>query len=907
MKPLTYNERSWAIDLISEINLFLAKQSFVIHRAGGESGLKGDGPTLFPDVILFSGAASVLQGWELKMPDTSLSDNALIENARKKADLFNTNSYLLWNGSEAALFARQGREAPFTELKSWHRQGLGTRRDVGSNRSVWVEMLHEILRDIDHFLSSGALRASELATFDDEAFATNLVELLYQDDAEEIKAVALTDQKLRSAIDTWASDAGIDDKFNELAKLNILAWVNRFVFCHYLSRFNSAALRVQEIDSSCDAIRASEIFESISSIMDFSNVFVPGIADQIISKNGWEGRVAFNGLLSSSGVTQLSEASMRNVLDGFASLSKRRSQGQFATPANLARALAWLAVDDMTKPSWDPCCGSGSVAKALYDVRVSAGLSRQQSLENVWASDKQQMPLQLTSMNLSDPLAIKSVIQVFQSNVFDVNTGMHIDLTDPESPGTKVSRQLPLMASIASNLPYVRQELSDSEGRSRVFTQLEADGFIRSSRSFGKADIYAAIILDLERQLMPGGRLVVVVSNAWLANEWGREFKKAVASKFKMVAVIQSGAGRWFKNADVVTTVLVLEKSNTGTVSDSEVRFVTTKLAVEFWDDQYLNQLARATHSGIRSPLIDVNPVPFGVCELNSDNGFQWRINFAESAWLKNLIPLTIPIGQHFNVARGARTGCDEFFYPGSVDAAKIEPEYLVPVVSSSKSSRVLSITATKVAFCCTRSKGDLAKLGHHGALAWIEKFANRINATSGQPYWQHLKKLNSEWYTLDPNEQGEFCISINPDKSLPVFRAPGPVFINQRFTRMSRRTSDPDILHALLNSITTMLGIEFLGFGRGLGALDLSSNRVKDSLRILDPSRLTDDARTQILEAFKPLLQREYHPIERELKANDRIRFDAVVLSSYGLEAFQDSMYEALSKAVEERSGNRR
>lgn len=37
MTKISYNERSWAIDLITEINLYTSKNNKTINRAGGET------------------------------------------------------------------------------------------------------------------------------------------------------------------------------------------------------------------------------------------------------------------------------------------------------------------------------------------------------------------------------------------------------------------------------------------------------------------------------------------------------------------------------------------------------------------------------------------------------------------------------------------------------------------------------------------------------------------------------------------------------------------------------------------------------------------------------------------------------------------------------------------------------
>ena len=99
MAKVTYNERSWAIDVISEINIYLTNKSWHFKAAGGESTINNNKTSLFPDVLLFQDNAknSILQGWELKMPDTAINNAELISNAIKKAKILQRDSFLLWN------------------------------------------------------------------------------------------------------------------------------------------------------------------------------------------------------------------------------------------------------------------------------------------------------------------------------------------------------------------------------------------------------------------------------------------------------------------------------------------------------------------------------------------------------------------------------------------------------------------------------------------------------------------------------------------------------------------------------------------------------------------------------------------------------------------------------------------
>lgn len=81
-----YNEWSWAIDLIGHLKQLATRDNCSIKDAGGEQTVKADGGSLFPDVLLFGDRATarILQGWELKMPDTGIDNADFRENAEKK-------------------------------------------------------------------------------------------------------------------------------------------------------------------------------------------------------------------------------------------------------------------------------------------------------------------------------------------------------------------------------------------------------------------------------------------------------------------------------------------------------------------------------------------------------------------------------------------------------------------------------------------------------------------------------------------------------------------------------------------------------------------------------------------------------------------------------------------------------
>lgn len=896
MNSLVFNERSWAIDLISEINLIANKSTSIVRKASGEAGLRTGTTTLFPDVVIH-GDTGILQGWELKLPDTKIYDTKLLQNAADKADLLGTNSFLVWNGGEASLWARTEENPQFHEVKTWVHRDLYDRKQVEVNKEAWLSMLHEILNDLSFFYAQGLIREESNSEVLDEEFASRLVEKLYVDDAAALYEAALKNEKLRQEVEMWSIDSEFDfeKRFVELAKLNILSWINRFIFCHYLCRYNPVAHKVRSIEPNSSIAAVKIVFQEISAIMDFGNIFVEGIGDSIVSPRGWKARLEFNALLTEAAIYDLPEGSMRNVLESFAHATTRKSQGQFATPKNLALALANLSLSDLTAHASDPCCGSGTIARSIYDVKVAHGVDRVSALESVWASDKYQMPLQLTSISLSDPLAIQSLVQVFRSNVFDLHPGMLIEFTDPQKPGIKVQKALPQLQAIASNLPYVRQEILDGRGPDKVLRSL-GEG---KSKTFGKADLYAAIIFDLDRLLAVDGRIAVIVSNSWLGTQWGIAFQDQIREMYDVRAVIKSGNGRWFAHAKVITTILILDKKRS--TSAQPINFVTTAKNLNLWNFDYFRDIKNAALMALPSSHVNVIRVQDADLEKFRNHGLYWRIHFFASEFVKDFLPYTVPLSSHFDIARGARTGQDDLFYPefGALDA--IEKQYLVPFIKNPKELSSLIIRPNNFAFSCDRSMEELKELGHFGALSWIRKFENRVNG-KGRSLAEILGNQHQPWYYLSPKETGEFAMALNPFRILAVYRAEKSVFMNQRLIRLKLRAGDPELFHALLNSAFGMLAQEFLGFGRGQGVLDLRVESVKNDMRMLDPSKISSESAQTIKQKFRSLASRDPLPIFEELEQKDRLNFETAVLQAFGLESHLMDLLSLLRAGVEER-----
>lgn len=903
MVILNYNERAWAIDVISEINSYSSARSRAVVRAGGEHTVSGQSGSLFPDVLLFgdSSGSIVLQGWELKMPDTAINDLALLENAKLKANRLGLNSFVVWNADEAVLYLKDTTNH-YAHAKAWPATNIKRRADVSAGKPAWIKLLHQIIDDVNDLLDKGSVSGARPEAAISDALFIDYLGYFVPTLSLEIEQACRTDAVFSAQLKLWwienVSEYPGCSAFEAMARVNLINWINRILFAHYLKRFNNAANAVESIISGVTVEQAIAVFDNITSSCDFMSVFRPPLGQSYVDASTWQGLINLNSFLNDFKLSSISQASFHQVIDIALNYSRKKLAGQFSTPRALADLLVRLSIKDLTKPIIDATCGTGTIARAAYELKKSVGISVTDSLNTTWASDKFAFPLQLSSIALSDPLGMGEVIQVFQHDAFLLTTGQSIDFTEPNS-GAVIARTLPLMHSAVSNLPFVRFKdidvLNPSLATIKATLVQDCSGNIALEN---RADLYAYLVLKLRELVEDKGRIGIISSNSWLSVNWGSQFKEILMSCFDICQVVISGEGRWFSNADVVTTILVLEKRSAQAPSNNTIEFLTTTERLESWESQSGGVDLLATHM-LANPAsgngYTKRKYTHAQIQQLISVGISWNALFADLSWVNKISSNLIPASSIFDINRGKRRGWDDLFYPEPGHG--IEPQYIKPVLKTARDISGLIASATSEAFCCADDMEALNTNTMKGALAWIARFENAVNGT-GRLLPDVLAKAGCQWYEMSASTLADFVISMNPDQRLCVHKLNQRSFVNQRLIRfVSKHNVDVDLCHALMNSIVGMFLIEAIGFGRGLGALDLNPTKMSEHLHLLNPSHINPQNRAIILSAFAPLLDRDVLNLADELKSQDRIKFDQAVLSAYGIPDIQSQIYNSLQQ----------
>jgi len=76
---------------------------------------------------------------------------------------------------------------------------------------------------------------------------------------------------------------------------------------------------------------------------------------------------------------------------------------------------------------------------------------------------------------------------------------------------------------------------------------------------------------------------------------------------------------------------------------------------------------------------------------------------------------------------------------------------------------------------------------------------------------------------------------------------------------------------------------------------LDLSKDKIKADLRIINPKLFTGDKRDKIMTLFGKLMEREVLPLKQELEMDDRVDFDNAVLEAIGFPLYRERIKTAL------------
>lgn len=875
-----------------------------IKSAGGESTLSVNKKSMFPDVLLYEDEAQtkILQGWELKMPDVLITDEALIADATRKARALGLNSFVIWNFTYGKLYV-ENESGDFKEAKVWSGTShITSREDVMTYKAEWLPIIKEIVMTVNEYLVNGNITTSSIVNTISEGLMTELIQKNKDLVAENIITQSSKNMSMESRLKVWWNafheeyDKDEKDMYSAYAKSVLLNWTNRIMFANAIKRYHNCAYMIKDIDYTTSPADGNLIIEHIVEQGDFYNVFKSLEFNEVIPEDTWIDIVDYNQFLIENNIEQIDQEALQEILEKTVNTAKREIRGQYATPYCLAEILCQITVQDWNKNCADLCAGTGTIAKSIISNKTKRLSKAENAFLTTWMSDKYAYPLQIANIAITDIHALNIPLNMFQADVFDVATGNKIEIKNPID-GSGIEKTIPQFAAIISNLPFVEyNKIAEDEQEyiAQYREQIKTNTGIEFT--LGKTDLYNYLPFKLYELLEEDGKLGIILSNSWLGTDIGKKYFDALQYYYNVESIVISNCKRWFNNADVVGTLLVLKKRKVGIpVKANKISFWLTNKDIHSIEKEEQEILI---NSIVLDEIIDesiISMKQYTIEEIDKITEYGITLNalFHDILWINDIKESLIPIEEFLTVKRGERRGWNDLFYPAS--DSDIEECYIKPVLKNPAKLKSFKAQTDIEAFCCHKSKTELVSLGHTGALNWIEKFENIKNG-SGKLLPTALKRSGSFWYEMDDATKADFVTALNPDKRLFVAKFDESTFVDQRFTRMLVKDDgvSADLLHALLNSMYGMFAIEAIGFGRGLGVLDASSTKLKN-MYMINPNIISKADEIEIVRLFDKIKNRDVMDVQDEFKDIDREIFDKKVLRTVGHEELYDSIKESL------------
>lgn len=956
------NERDWAGQLISWIKSAIDKKTTVFQDATNDTGVKmKSGRTKFPDVLLFIDKTSgvIFNGWELKFPDTAVDDAVMLENALEKAHKLHSDSFITWNGAEAIIWHIDDEEYTLdslSKLKHYPKVStINSREDLADpvkfaqHEPLLKARTEEILHDLDSLYRNGALKPAL-------DISKNIISAVRE------ASTIIIPQFQKAIIQEKGNNRAFRDEFNKwkiyesstlkilesssrkrehvipeqvLAKFTYYNLIGKTIFYLTLCENLSGELEPITFDESESAKDLLNSYFDKAKKIDYQAIFRPYFTDSIEYSDLTDKAIyALLEVLTAFDFKVLPTEVIGHILENLVPDDEKQKFGQYFTNEVLANLVAFPVVKTNKDVLFDPTCGTGTFLNSFYEILRALGTKEHgELLKQIWGNDVSHFPAILSVINLykQDVVATDNFPRVMRNDFFNLEVGEKVVFPDSHDHNKHINVPLPTFDGIASNFPFIQQEDIPNEKLSALFREqfqnkqqafLKDDAFKINERS----DYFTYCVYNADRFLKPDGCLSAITSNAWLGKEYGFQFKKFLLDNFHIRYIVKSNAEHWFKDSLVSTIYFVLDK----TQSSEPTRFITLnrKLSELFvgeskneqiqqiedfysdidncndprndlWEkDNFFDDLYKRKDGSLSVCLASK------VCLLDSlENKTNWGQFFLSTnlfGSFENCLTQYYP--SIVKVFRGERTGWNPMFVIKDEDVkpSHIGRKYLVPYVKSSSELQQIEFDDNYKfsAFVCQDEEKDIDK----GTKSWIDKFVNAPNKNGSQTISEACAGHRPYWYSLNP-KRAHIITAINPYERFFFTFAKEPFVIDQRLIAMQVQNGyDVELIAALLNSVITFLILEMRGTSRNLGALDLNADFLKQ-LKILNPTILNGGQRDMIIKAFAPLKARTVDNVFIEFTKEDRINFDKIVLSCFGINAdLLDSLYAIFLASVRNR-----
>ena len=570
--------------------------------------------------------------------------------------------------------------------------------------------------------------------------------------------------------------------------------------------------------------------------------------------------------------------------------SKRRTWGQFATPADVADILLGFCLRRPADRLLDPSCGDGALLRRATQWRA-------------WLSDSAAAPPAgaLYGVELDEEAAARAATvagaTVLRANFFALDTSTPL--------AALVGQPLGLFDALIGNPPYTRAEWI---GRLSAAAQLPLfDDTAAEPSAYGvpaalaaalsgRAGLHAYFLLHSLPFLRERGRLGFVMPNSWLDIAYGAALKRFLLDHFRVLTIIESAVERWFAGASVNTCILILERADDAADrADNRVRLARLRrplhdlLGVEANDSRRVaavEQLVGRLLPGSDRPAGDIAVRVCRQGDLDAEERWGARLR-APAIYLRPASPALVPLGHWAVIQRGHTTGANEFFYldPYRAAALGIAPRFRRPLLKSLRGIARPQLSAGDCRHELLQIPPDVSPEGDLAAyIAWGEARGvhRRVTCAGRQP-----------WYSLPQQADSRLLLAKGVWQRHFAPLADESVAIDQQIYGLRLPAEWLPAAAALLNSVWFALQCELRGrLNLGEGVLWLATYELA-AVPLPNLPALGDGVRRELADAHARLGDGAMIAADT-LERPDRLALDELVFDLVGLAAGERSAARA-------------
>ena len=888
----------------------------------------------YPDVIIYYKEEPVAV-IEIKRPEIPLSDPKLNEQALRYAEWYRRNKglglYGVHNMRYLKLFRyvtkQEKKQTTILDYTKGPASGWAPVSDFPFKIMPWVTSIRDYKhiknntkakRNLEIFLLS-LKDIIEGKTLDLSGEVIDTIKTLIEMGASrgvlQLEDKYKRDKEIRALVDGWFGERGLrkprnTNEFSEFLKLllkeQIYTFTMKLLFYLVLQSIDAdMAAKLQESIEPLESAKDPEFFRKISSTLfeyaikktgDFEEVFGLNTVDRLpfmpASLPNLKEIVRY---LNQIKWSDISIDVIGRIFEGLIYEERRHLLGQHYTDTKIVDLILVGVFRERGKPDklLDPSCGSGTfLVRALNYWKTMYGIE----------IDEPEMPIYefVEGVDVDRLASMLAKINLYIQALDKIKRGYKYIPLIHHNDFFKIELD-PDYMYITTNPPYTRQE-----EMSMAYFDKEYKKYLRETVSdidswSGRASIYAYFLVRSGKLLREHGKLGFIVENSWLNAEYGKALKTWLFNNFHVRYVIESLVERWFKDAAIITNIIIVEKIKN---SNCTTRFVFLKKPLSelisepppasdfIANERYYeriqelykkfdecvpsgkNNYSVCDYDDYRIVSLNKNLINYIEAKLGGLGvlrGPKKYLNIIINEYVYNNSKKIVPMANVLNIKSGISTKAIDLFYLPSkywVLVKDYDDRIVLKSAIPRKGKNIISINKFHLRPLIrkehlsfhTYTINEYKKLGKHDYVLWIRNIEEVDSETAEYIAWMRefikkseglrtlkdkLRKDPKSWTKLPDTSGGRFLFRRIIDKNYSIYfnkLIESQIDEEIPIGYLNERYRDLEkIVFAVLNSVFTYIGMELFGRSNlGQGALKMEIADYK-KIPIINPIWLNE------------------------------------------------------------------